>query len=225
MGNLLYDLRVAEEEINNNSLIFSTDSVRRDNLFNSVLKKHKVTRKQLETSIDWYAGDLERYHKIMNNLSERFTENIQYLKDSKIQLDALANQTGLPLVNDSMFFFNASNISPNLFSFCTDTSFYSFGGIYEVQFNLLGIDANINPELTFCVKCADTTFVRKTRIENNGPFSESIDITIGKRFREAYGYIRFPEISSRDNIFIYDFRILKRTDQLRLAEPLQRELN
>ena len=157
MENLLYDLHLAEGEINNNHSLFASDSIRKENLLNSVLKKHKVTRNQLDASIDWYAGNLDRYKKIGDNLSSRFEKDIQVLRDiaSQSQMKNNPDLVELPFISDSTQFFNHYYLPRNVFAFQTDTTFYKFGGTYEVHFNVLGINKTNNPELTFCVECAE----------------------------------------------------------------------
>jgi Xanthine dehydrogenase, molybdopterin-binding subunit B len=210
MENLLYDLYVAEGEINNNHSVFSSDSIRKANLFNSVLKKHKVTKKQLDASIEWYANNLRHYNKINSNINNRFENNIQALEDLRSQASFSSDFTGPSLIRDSIYLLNVYSLPRNTFSFRTDTTFSDFGGIFELQLSVLGINGTDNPELTFCVQCADTTFVKKAVLGHNGFYSETINITNDKRFKEAYGFIHFPEVSSQTNVFISDFRILQK---------------
>jgi hypothetical protein len=210
MEDLLYDLYVAEGEINNNHSVFSSDSIRKANLFNSVLKKYKVTKNQLDASIEWYANNLGRYNKINSNINNRFEVNIQALEDLRSQTRFSSDFIGSSLIRDSIYVLNSYNLPRNTFSFRTDTTISNFGGIFEVRFNVLGINKTDNPELTFCVQCADTTFVKKAVLGHNGFYSETINITNDKRFKEAYGFIHFPEVSSQTNVFISDFRILQK---------------
>ena len=215
MEDLLYDLYVAEGEVTTNYPIFGTDSLRKETLFNSVLAKHKVTKTELDASIDWYSDNLDKYAKINKNLSNRFEKDIQSMRDPNIeQVQPLVNYIDLPFIRDSVNFLNPYSLPRNLFSFRSDTALYEYGGIYEVQFNVLGINEAIRSELTFCVECADTTFVRRTQIDKNGLCREMIDITRNKRFREIYGYIHFPETNAQTNVFISDFRLLKQKDKL-----------
>jgi hypothetical protein len=222
MENLLYDLYLTEGEIRANGPIFFADSIRKGNLLNSVLGKHKVSREQLDVSIDWYAHNLNRYQKILENLQTRYKEDIQALKliEDTLPIKSTHSEgiTGLPCIGDSIQFLNLYNLPENVFVFRTDTSFYQFGGIYELQFNALGVNETSGPELTFCVKCADTTFVRKSVMDKNGFYSMVIDITENKRFKEVYGYIYFPELTLRTNLFIYDFRILAHKNDQHLSE-------
>ena len=216
MENLLYDLNVAEKEIGDNLSIFFSDSIRKENLLNSVLKKHKVTRSELDASIGWYAGNLGKYNKINTNLRKRYQKSIQELRDAIPKIsestESFSDSAVRPLILDSVAFLNSYNLSRPIFTFGTDTVLFAFGGAFELQFTVLGIDEIHNPELTFCVQCADTAFVKKIPIRNSGFYSETIYITDGKRSKAAYGYIRFPKVNSRTNVLIHNFRLLERRD-------------
>jgi len=216
MENLLYDINVAEKAIGDNLSSFFSDSVRKETFFNSVLEKHKVTRRELDASIEWYAGNLGRYNKINANLRKRFQKSIQELRDVSPEISEsvgnFSDSAGQLLIQDSVAFLNPYNLSRPFFTFKTDTVFFAYGGAFDLQFTILGIDGIHNPELTFCVQCADTVFVKKIPIENNGFYSETIYVTDEKRVKEAYGYIRLPKVNSRTNVLIRDFQLLERRD-------------
>ena len=203
----MYDLYIAEGEVTHNSPVFSGDSIRKANLFNSVLKKHKTSRKQLDASLEWYADNLDKFQKINTNLSERIQNEIKLLEEMKPDEKKLTGFTELPFVSDSISFLNMYTLNKPAFSFRSDTTFMKYGGDFEVRFHILGVDEINKPEFTLCVECSDTTYVKKSIIENNGFFSESIRVK-NSRFREVYGYIYFPEQTLRMNYFIYDFYIL-----------------
>ncbi|MDL2323004.1 DUF4296 domain-containing protein [Bacteroidales bacterium OttesenSCG-928-A17] len=224
MENLLYDLRLAEAEISNNNQIFSSDSLRKATLLNSVLEKHKVSRTQLDASITWYASNLKMYKVINENLSQRYAENIQSLRDASAQAkDLFLGSEGVLFAIDSAVWFDIYS-ERNVFPFQIETHLLKYGGALEVKFNILGVNGVNNPELTFCVNCVDTTLVKRLTIDRNGYYSEETEIAKGKRVKDAYGYIYFPEISTQSHFLIYDFRVQLRSENLFRARTHELEL-
>ena len=80
MENVLFDLYIAETEITENSRIFSNDSAKRQDLLQSVFKKHKISQAKFDTSLVWYNTDLKRYLKINTQVTERYGSWIDRLQ-------------------------------------------------------------------------------------------------------------------------------------------------
>ncbi|GHV20784.1 hypothetical protein FACS189428_0250 [Clostridia bacterium] len=89
MENLLFDLYIAETEIKENSPVFQSDSLRKQQLLHSVFEKHHVSEKRFDTSLVWYNAHLDRYLKINEKLTERYTLLIT-------KLQAEVQKTNLP---------------------------------------------------------------------------------------------------------------------------------
>ena len=80
MENVLFDLYIAETEITENSMSFYNDSVKKQNLLQSVFKKHKVSQAKFDTSLVWYNANLKRYLKINTQVNERYGQRIGELQ-------------------------------------------------------------------------------------------------------------------------------------------------
>ncbi|MDR0540760.1 MAG: DUF4296 domain-containing protein [Dysgonamonadaceae bacterium] len=80
MENVLFDLYIAETEINENSTVFRTDSAKMQNLLQSVFKKHKISQAKFDTSLVWYNAHVDRYMKINTQLTERYGLLIEKLQ-------------------------------------------------------------------------------------------------------------------------------------------------
>ena len=206
MEKVLYDIYLAEAEII--SYNFSSDSARKQELLNSVLKKHKISEAVLDTSLVWYSGNLEKYLKINNNLNKRFTEAMDKLKPEEgtlMKKNVIVEGSGFVLpVEKENFLLRISDLPNKTYTFKTDTILDRYGGRYELQFNILGVSALLNPVVTLCVQCVDTAFVKRDTISSNGFFSSSVDIQ-DKQAKAVYGSIYFPKVHSRMGIFIRDF--------------------
>jgi len=208
MEEVLYDIYLAEAEIDNNYAIFSSDSARKQELLNSVLKKHKITEAVLDTSLAWYSGRLEKYFKIIDKLNKRYTATAEKLRqqEEKERKPVNADNLALP-VKEERFLLRLSDLQNNFYPFESDTVLNRYGGVYELQFQAMGISASILPVVTLCVRCADTTFVKRDTVIQNGLFATSIDIIRGKQAKKLYGFIYFPEISPDMNVFIQNFTL------------------
>ncbi|GHS95979.1 hypothetical protein FACS189421_00230 [Bacteroidia bacterium] len=80
MENVLFDLYIAETEIRENYAVFHSDSIRRQLLLHSVFEKHRISEQKFDTSLVWYNAHLDRYLKINEKLTARYTlliENLQ----------------------------------------------------------------------------------------------------------------------------------------------------
>ncbi|MDR1372609.1 MAG: DUF4296 domain-containing protein [Dysgonamonadaceae bacterium] len=117
MEALLFDLYIAEAGMNNNITVFAQDSARKSQLLESVLKLHDVTRAQLDSSLLWYAGNLDRYIKVNENVERRYVSLIENLdrqqqtKATTVNPDVRASDTNfyfmplVPHVEDFKYYF------------------------------------------------------------------------------------------------------------------------
>jgi len=212
MEKVLYDLYLADAEINSNYAIFSSDSARKQELLNSVLKKHKITEAVLDTSLAWYAGHLETYLKINDNLNKRFTKDAETLRKQEgiAQTNKSVNSEAWVLpVKKERFLLRASDLPSNVYTFKADTVVSWYGGSYELQFHILGVSTLLRPVVTLCVQCTDTAFVKRDTISRNGLFLTFVDINQGKQAKRLYGSIYFPQVNSATTIFFHDFTLTR----------------
>ena len=204
MEKVLYDVYLAEAEINTHYVAFSSDSVRKQELLNSVLKKHKITEAVLDTSLAWYSGHLDKYFKIHENLNKRYAQATEKLRSLE---EATAKSNIILPVEKERFLLGSSDLPHNAYTFEADTTLSGYGGAYELQFNALGLSASLHPVATLCVQCRDTIFVKRDTINRNGLFISSIDIPIGKQAQKLYGSIYFPETYSQMIVFFHNFTL------------------
>ena len=72
MEDVLFDFYVAEAEIKENSAVFYSDSSQKT-VFQAVFKKHRISEQKFDTSLVWYNAHLDKYMKINEKLTERYT--------------------------------------------------------------------------------------------------------------------------------------------------------
>ena len=212
MEKVLYDLYLADAEITSNFSVFSSDSARKQELLNSVLKKHKITEAVLDTSLAWYAGHLDTYFKINDNLNKRFAKDAETLRKQEgiSQINKPVNFGGLVLpVNKERFLLQAIDLLNNVYTFKADTVVSWYGGSYGLQFNISGVSSSLRPVVTLCVQCTDTAFVKRDTISRDGSFSTFVDISQGKQAKRLYGSVYFPQVNSNTTVFFHDFALTR----------------
>ncbi|GHT02519.1 hypothetical protein AGMMS49525_06120 [Bacteroidia bacterium] len=87
MEDILFDLHLAENAISDNFAIFAGDSVRKQQLLNSVFDKHKVTEQKFDTSLIWYNAHLDKFLKINEHISQRYATILSGLQAEKEKME------------------------------------------------------------------------------------------------------------------------------------------
>jgi len=80
MENVLFDLYMAEAGMSDNPGIFYNDSAKKQDLLQSVFKKHKTSQAKFDTSLVWYNANLKNYLKINTLVEERYEYRIRQLQ-------------------------------------------------------------------------------------------------------------------------------------------------
>jgi len=212
MEAVLFDVYLTEGMIDNYPAV-SSDTTKKREWLNSIFKKHKIKQADLDTSLAWYMGHLDRYLKINEKLHNRFDKMHAELKrenepdkDTDALQKLVAGENYIP-INENGFFLRPYDLLQHAYTFKVDTNLYRYGGNYKLQFNILGIETSLHPLVTFCAQCADTTFVNRTSVESNGFFESSISIPPMQQVQKLYGSIYFPSIYPSMTIFINYFGI------------------
>ena len=79
MTDLLVDMQLADAYIDNRPMDFPDDSTRLL-LKQSVFKKHGVTMAQYDTSLVWYAHNMDAYSKVYNSVEEKLKKRFDKLQ-------------------------------------------------------------------------------------------------------------------------------------------------
>ena len=212
MEAVLFDVYIAQAEIDNNHAAFS-DSARKADLLNTVFQKHKINKANFDSSLAWYSDNLEKYIKVNENIRKRYAKMVEDLRAEQTgNLEEFTEKPGIPYpVNNTTFFLRKENLPQNVYTFKADTSLSEYNGIYDLRFNVLGLPSKIRPAVTFCVQCGDTTIVRRDSIRGNGFFTMSVPAFPGKQVTRLYGSIYFPETGSDMTLFINRFSLSKKS--------------
>ena len=212
MEAVLFDVYIAQTIIDNNRTMFS-DSARKADLLNAVLRKHKIDKVAFDSSLVWYSDNLDKYIKVNEKVMARYEKMTEDLKTQQAENpEMLIPETPAfkyP-VDSEAFFLRKADLPQNVYTFAADTVLQEFGGVYNLRFNVLGLPAGIHhPVVTFCVQGQDTTIVRRDSIRENGFFAMSIGAYPVKHVSRLYGSVRFSQTFPDMTIFINRFTISK----------------
>ncbi len=90
MMDILYDIRLAQAIYSNNSQFYA-DSLK-DALVAGVLEKYDVTQAELDTSLVWYADNIDQYRIINDSVVTRLRAKSNLLAEQKSKMDMRLSQ-------------------------------------------------------------------------------------------------------------------------------------
>jgi hypothetical protein len=220
METVLYDINLAEAEIENNYALFNNNSEKKQALLNAIFKKHKINKQQFDTSLVWYNAHLEQYFKIIDRVNSRYSAAIESLQkeiDNENRIREERSRVNI-FRGESSFFLRPASKLQNTLTFRVDSIDWRTGDNLEVSFDLLGLSKKTAAEFVYTVSCADTTITEKTKIEANGSFSKPVTTGINKVKRFS-AFIHIPDSIVDANIFINKFKIIHRKSILLEEDP------
>ncbi|MDR2691280.1 MAG: DUF4296 domain-containing protein [Dysgonamonadaceae bacterium] len=212
MESLLFDMYIAQAEIDNNHNVFS-DSARKHDLLNAVFRKHGITQADFDSSLVWYSDNLEQYVKVNEKIIRRCAEMAEDLKTRQIENPEMliAEETGVVYpVKNRTFFLRKTDLPQRVYTFQADTVLHEYNGAYDLRFCVLGLPPEIRPAVTFCVQCGDTAIVKRDSVRGNGFFTVSVSVLSAKPVSRLYGSIYFPEIDSDITLFFNHFTLSRK---------------
>ena len=197
MENVLYDLYIAEVEIDDHYFFFSNDSARKQDLLNSVFKKHRITEQAFDTSLVWYNKDLDKYLKINSRVENRLAVLADTLKK---QVDFIeeeirkANMRNL-FPDVAYFFLQSPGLFQNRYTFQTDTLNNKDYRDLSLNFDVMGINVNdsIYPVVNFYMECTDTIIAYCDTIQSNTRYSQSFAVPAMQKLNKIHGSFQIPD--------------------------------
>ncbi|MDR1562705.1 MAG: DUF4296 domain-containing protein [Dysgonamonadaceae bacterium] len=213
MEAVLYDLYIAEAGISENYKLFLDDPARKNKLLEDILNRHGITRATLDTSLTWYAGNLDKYVKINEKIEKRYNSLLTELKqeqsDSLIVAEARAERKNRIIIDEPYFFITVADRPFGVHRFRSDTIPRKNGGIYELSFDIFGVSDSANVEIGFRVSCIDTVYILRDTISVNGRYTSSIDVSPTKKASRISGEFHFPK-TKQDLLYIGDLSIRRK---------------
>lgn len=202
MTEVLYDIRLTQS-IYANDPQFKSDEMK-DALVAGVLRKHKITQAELDSSLLWYSDNIQYYSAINDTVAARLKAKNESLMRSRIGSGANRRQTNQIIPT----FYYLNEYSPTL-SFDIDSlkiKNIKNISLFHLKFDIQGLSAEQEAEASVYFNYKDTLVRRKMPIERNTHYSFSKPSLPDSLLKSISGYIHLKNdinnISS--NVLIYN---------------------
>jgi hypothetical protein len=212
MQEVLTDIYIAEGIISYEVETYNNDSIKQV-VFNSVFKKHGVTQAVYDSSMVWYARNLDLFLKIYDRAKIDIDHRIADLGDihavvapasNKDSVDIWPRRTTLNLKPNALFNGVTFDIKPE--------RNYSSGSFFVLGMDVWGIssDSNNHPEIRISVNQGDTIITINEKILNDGYHETILRSVPTKQVRQVYGYIRLDNTDTTyHKIYIDNLNLMK----------------
>jgi hypothetical protein len=218
MENILYDLYLADAVKEDNHLVFSSDSARRQDLTDEVFRKYKTTEQQFDTSLLWYAGNLERYEKIIDRVVLRYNTSAEDIRKEIAAAGAALDSNRNSLIDTAWFALKTPGLFQNRYTFNLKDPAQLREQNFSINMDVLGVSSTIKPELFVHIFTPDSTFKYHENIRMDGRFSKSFSMPPNTYATRIYGYIELPD-SIQAFVLFRNFSLA--ADTVKLSENIK----
>ena len=185
-------MQIAEGIISSDNETYKDDAQKLA-LYESVFRKHHITRAEYDSSLMWYARNLDIYMRVYNMVSDDIRSRIDNLGDVQ-RIDTEVNN------NDSvdiwprrpyLTFTPKAPFNGTTFDLKPKQS-YPPGSSFVLSMHIWGINPSMKhkPEIRLCVEQNDTTIIINEQIRADGYHETELKSVPTKRVKRVYGYIR-----------------------------------
>ena len=189
MEAVLYDLHLADGLINKVAQDGSpeSDSIK-NSIYATVFNKHKITKARFDTSMVWYANNVDKYVRIYNRLSSRFSEEYnlyeELAKKEAERLDTFERWTLTP-----QLLFTNQNF-PMIVHFNDTLSTAGRGDTLSLSFSVFGVATEMRhlPRVQFSLHYPDTTDTQRLTVESDSLYKLTLPVLSGKTPDSLSGY-------------------------------------
>lgn len=215
MAELLADIHVAEGVAETNSRSFPSDSTKRE-LRASVLKRHKVTQEEFDSSLSWYGYNIERYVEVYDRVIELLEKRLAKAEENAGATIA-SSDTRIAMEGDSVDVWTgvryrrlAAGMPSEYISYnLTSDPNWEKGDVYTLKGKL--IDNQGSAEAMMVAEYTDGTVDYNHKQMHGGGWQEiSLVLDSVKTARNVYGYIHYKpaarEVAYIDSISLYRSR-------------------
>lgn len=191
MQSVLTDMLLAEAMVNGNYGTYKSDTMKLA-LYQSVFRKHKITKAVYDSSLVWYGRNLDIYMGVYDRVLADLNKRISDLGD--VQANALPESTR-DSVNiwprrSFMAFYPKSVFNGVTFDIRPDMS-YSSGSSFVLGMHVWGLDAKKPQalEVRVCADQGDTTVLTNSKILKDGYHEAILKTVPTKQIKRVYGFV------------------------------------
>ena len=188
---VLADMQIAEVIINADQDTYRDDA-KKLALYESVFNKYHITQAEYDSSLTWYAQNLDIYMRVYNLVSKDIEDRIHDLGDvertevdtqKSDSVDIWSRRNYLTFSPKASFNGTTFNIEPK--------ESYPPGSTFKLGMNVWGISqqAKHKPQIRICLDQGDTTVVINDQIMRDGYHETTLKSIVTKRIKRVYGFI------------------------------------
>lgn len=184
MTDVLYDIQLAQA-IYRSDAQFNTDE-RKDALVESVLRKHKISQADLDSSLLWYSDNIEYYMAINDSVASRLRNNSNLAVNARAGLNPGRDFSKYLIPPFAFLSQSDPTMSFNLDSNKIKTTNFSN---FDFKFKILGVNPLIKVESAVFFTYKDTLIRNVISIERDSIYSFSKPNIADSLLTNIAGYI------------------------------------
>lgn len=202
MVDLLCDIQLAQAVYNSDNQ-FSPNE-KKDRLIEGVLKKHKVTQADLDSSLLWYADNIAYYEVINDSVASRLRTKSDRIVASRSISSTSTNYLIPP-------FFKLSNYTSTMYFDIDSVKIKDLDASkFHLSFNTQGVSSKQNVEAAIYFTYRDTLVYKTIDIEKDKSYIFSKPNLPDSLLKSITGYIHLRDIPKNvsQNVLLYNINYL-----------------
>ena len=192
MQAVVTDMQLAEAMINADKSTYH-DDVHKLALYESVFRKYNITRAEYDSSLMWYAHNLDRYMQVYNMIAKDVDDRISGLGDvAKTYTSSnLQDSTDIWPRRSYLTFSSQAPFNGTVFRIEPSDAFPS-GSTFALKMRVWGITPSMKkkPEIRLCIDQGDTILTVNDKLQRDGFHTTQLKALSSKRVNRVYGYLR-----------------------------------
>ena len=212
MQAVLTDMMLAEAMVGIDYNTYRSDTMKLS-LYESVFRKHGITRELYDSSLVWYGKNLDIYMKVYDRVADDLNERVNNLGD--VQADAVpaSNRDSVNIWPRRPYLVLSPKAVFNgvIFDIRPETN-YSSGSSFVLGMHVWGLDRakTYKPEIRLCADQVDTTIIVNDRIQEDGYHEVVLKTVPTQKIKRVFGYIRMDNRDSVSyKIYVDDLSLMK----------------
>lgn len=222
MQEVITDMHIAEGIIASDYTRYNNDSIKKV-LYKSVFSKHNITQADYDSSLIWYAKNLDIYLQVYDRARVDLEQRIKDLGDVQAKASPSSNQdsidiwprrTTLELTPKALFNGVVFDISPDVN--------YSSGSSFVLGMKVWGISKGMKhyPEVRMSIDQGDTIIATNKKVDSDGYKELIIKSLPTKQVKRVYGSIRLDNTDTTYfKIYVDSLNLMKYNYGSGITEP------
>lgn len=198
MQELVIDMHLAEALMTSDYKKYNNDSIKKS-VYQSVFVKHKITQAEYDSSLVWYAQNLDLYLKVYDRAKIDVEERINDLGDVQAIASPSSNQDSINIWprRSSLQLTPQSQFNGVVFDISPDVN-YSSGSSFVLGMKVWGLmnGSKSYPEIRISADQGDTIITSNQIITKDGYKEIVVKSLPTKQIKRVYGSIRLDNTDS-----------------------------